>query len=182
MSFFFFSSRRRHTRLQGDWSSDVCSSDLEARGAPAGVAAGLGDHGGMAKGGRAAGSGAERNRQGVRKLSAFKAWGGQGAEEPGVLRRCGVGGGGGATGSGCGERSEEFKCGGSGSIFAGGNQNVLREKYGKAIAGGSKELRPASGDGSTVDGNCEVAGGQRYATGRAGEIGFGGFGEAADDP
>src|SRR5256885_3161670 len=26
--FCFFSSRRRHTRLQGDWSSDVCSSDL----------------------------------------------------------------------------------------------------------------------------------------------------------
>src|SRR5256885_8194635 len=26
--FVFFSSRRRHTRLQGDWSSDVCSSDL----------------------------------------------------------------------------------------------------------------------------------------------------------
>src|SRR5205807_10152092 len=25
---FFFSSRIRHTRLQGDWSSDVCSSDL----------------------------------------------------------------------------------------------------------------------------------------------------------
>src|SRR5256885_9220549 len=28
---FFFSSRRRHTRLQGDWSSDVCSSDLSGR-------------------------------------------------------------------------------------------------------------------------------------------------------
>src|SRR5256885_7407671 len=28
---FFFSSRRRHTRLQGDWSSDVCSSDLMLR-------------------------------------------------------------------------------------------------------------------------------------------------------
>src|SRR5688500_15872762 len=27
---FFFSSRRRHTRLQGDWGSDVCSSDLLA--------------------------------------------------------------------------------------------------------------------------------------------------------
>src|SRR5205807_1642734 len=27
----FFSSRRRHTRLQGDWSSDVCSSDLSWR-------------------------------------------------------------------------------------------------------------------------------------------------------
>src|SRR5574337_1103467 len=25
---FFFSSRRRHTSLSGDWSSDVCSSDL----------------------------------------------------------------------------------------------------------------------------------------------------------
>src|SRR5438876_11677929 len=28
--FFFFSSRRRHTRWTGDWSSDVCSSDLTA--------------------------------------------------------------------------------------------------------------------------------------------------------
>src|SRR5438876_6971845 len=26
---FFFSSRRRHTRWTGDWSSDVCSSDLQ---------------------------------------------------------------------------------------------------------------------------------------------------------
>src|SRR5437899_4856966 len=28
LSFFFFSSRRRHTRCLSDWSSDVCSSDL----------------------------------------------------------------------------------------------------------------------------------------------------------
>src|SRR6266513_3959594 len=28
MCFFFFSSRRRHTRSKRDWSSDVCSSDL----------------------------------------------------------------------------------------------------------------------------------------------------------
>src|SRR2546430_12575755 len=28
MCFFFFSSRRRHTRFDCDWSSDVCSSDL----------------------------------------------------------------------------------------------------------------------------------------------------------
>src|SRR5207245_8243590 len=28
ISFFFFSSRRRHTRCYRDWSSDVCSSDL----------------------------------------------------------------------------------------------------------------------------------------------------------
>src|SRR6266568_6234896 len=30
ISFFFFSSRRRHTRWNCDWSSDVCSSDLAA--------------------------------------------------------------------------------------------------------------------------------------------------------
>src|SRR5690349_24598571 len=29
--FFFFSSRRRHTRSLRDWSSDVCSSDLDGR-------------------------------------------------------------------------------------------------------------------------------------------------------
>src|SRR5689334_25431893 len=29
--FFFFSSRRRHTRWNCDWSSDVCSSDLRRR-------------------------------------------------------------------------------------------------------------------------------------------------------
>src|SRR5690606_40154996 len=29
--FFFFSSRRRHTRFSRDWSSDVCSSDLQVR-------------------------------------------------------------------------------------------------------------------------------------------------------
>src|SRR5437899_6569454 len=31
VSFFFFSSRRRHTRCLSDWSSDVCSSDLFSR-------------------------------------------------------------------------------------------------------------------------------------------------------
>src|SRR2546428_8550380 len=28
LTIFFFSSRRRHTRFDSDWSSDVCSSDL----------------------------------------------------------------------------------------------------------------------------------------------------------
>src|SRR5437762_9886050 len=32
--FFFFSSRRRHTRYIGDWSSDVCSSDLGRQHVP----------------------------------------------------------------------------------------------------------------------------------------------------
>src|SRR6266516_6635733 len=34
---FFFSSRRRHTRSYGDWSSDVCSSDLVERAGVAGA-------------------------------------------------------------------------------------------------------------------------------------------------
>src|SRR5258706_6874725 len=36
--FFFFSSRRRHTRLVSDWSSDVCSSDLNQIGQVTGLA------------------------------------------------------------------------------------------------------------------------------------------------
>src|SRR5690606_39874213 len=32
LSSFFFSSRRRHTRFSRDWSSDVCSSDLDETG------------------------------------------------------------------------------------------------------------------------------------------------------
>src|SRR2546430_16626663 len=32
MVYFFFSSRRRHTRFDCDWSSDVCSSDLHLFG------------------------------------------------------------------------------------------------------------------------------------------------------
>src|SRR5437762_5630667 len=34
---YFFSSRRRHTRYIGDWSSDVCSSDLKRFAKAAGV-------------------------------------------------------------------------------------------------------------------------------------------------
>src|SRR5690606_2366677 len=34
--FFFFSSRRRHTRFSRDWSSDVCSSDLNDIASPTG--------------------------------------------------------------------------------------------------------------------------------------------------
>src|SRR2546430_10156664 len=37
---FFFSSRRRHTRFDCDWSSDVCSSDLAGLGPWAGFVAG----------------------------------------------------------------------------------------------------------------------------------------------
>src|SRR5260370_31961649 len=39
--FFFFSSRRRHTRFKCDWSSDVCSSDLP--GSLGGTVAAIGD-------------------------------------------------------------------------------------------------------------------------------------------
>src|SRR5205809_7623689 len=37
MYLFLFSSRRRHTRCSRDWSSDVCSSDLQTR--PCGIEA-----------------------------------------------------------------------------------------------------------------------------------------------
>src|SRR5205814_4836392 len=53
--YFFFSSRRRHTRCLSDWSSDVCSSDLPARavegaqeGGP-GAAGGAGARGGAGR-------------------------------------------------------------------------------------------------------------------------------------
>src|SRR5690606_39793330 len=36
---FFFSSRRRHTRFSRDWSSDVCSSDLQQHQTAGGVEA-----------------------------------------------------------------------------------------------------------------------------------------------
>src|SRR2546430_4319799 len=39
--FFFFSSRRRHTRFDCDWSSDVCSSDLYEITVPAAMALAL---------------------------------------------------------------------------------------------------------------------------------------------
>src|SRR5699024_12200693 len=43
VSFFFFSSRRRHTRSKRDWSSDVCSSDLGQGEILSGPAVGLAD-------------------------------------------------------------------------------------------------------------------------------------------
>src|SRR2546426_7633000 len=48
---FFFSSRRRHTRLQGDWSSDVCSSDLHGVARPFDLGE-RGQEGGRDDGGR----------------------------------------------------------------------------------------------------------------------------------
>src|SRR5690606_39737999 len=50
---FFFPSIRRHTRFSRDWSSDVCSSDLAARGDPE-----LGHRGAVADRGLGGGEGA----------------------------------------------------------------------------------------------------------------------------
>src|SRR6266446_4634711 len=47
---FFFSSRRRHTRLQGDWSSDVCSSDLTLRALQGEMDAAFGRVDGLSRG------------------------------------------------------------------------------------------------------------------------------------
>src|SRR5437763_10391469 len=67
--FFFFSSRRRHTRYIGDWSSDVCSSDLDVHQVPA--VRGAPAHrpgrrrGRRAPGGRRGGPGARGRRDGA---------------------------------------------------------------------------------------------------------------------
>src|SRR5690625_7865069 len=53
--YFFFSSRRRHTRWPRDWSSDVCSSDLGSR------------YGTRSGGHRPSGFGKSENRPGVRR-------------------------------------------------------------------------------------------------------------------
>src|SRR5256885_7106432 len=78
MIVFFFSSRRRHTRLQGDWSSDVCSSDLDCRLAlgieEVRVASHRGDEGRIA----VSGNGAEGHHgaleAGVDRLETVAAW------------------------------------------------------------------------------------------------------------
>src|SRR5690606_40388232 len=63
---FFFSSRRRHTRFSRDWSSDVCSSDLQrpARG-PAGREDAQADRRRRAAGRRLSGLYLWRNRAGA---------------------------------------------------------------------------------------------------------------------
>src|SRR5260370_42580436 len=63
--FFFFSSRRRHTRFKCDWSSDVCSSDLACtRGDCSGQACGNGQCRGRRAGGAPIGRGSPPGRRG----------------------------------------------------------------------------------------------------------------------
>src|SRR5262249_57184978 len=90
---FFFSSRRRHTRLVSDWSSDVCSSDLRPMDPCAGAvitAAGLGQR-------RAAApstAGASRDRKSVVEGKRGGVGGGRGIEKKkGGAEVAGVGSG-----------------------------------------------------------------------------------------
>src|SRR6266566_6762711 len=64
--FFFFSSSRRHTRLQGDWSSEVCSSDLLR----AGQAVDHAEPGGPARPGAAPASRARRSEEHTSELQS----------------------------------------------------------------------------------------------------------------
>src|SRR6266496_4079011 len=75
--YFFFSSRRRHTRSLRDWSSDVCSSDL-SRGGREAVAAG--------RAGGAAARGAVARRHGARQAGR-DARAGAGEPAAGARRR-----------------------------------------------------------------------------------------------
>src|SRR5712692_8953635 len=100
----------------------------ETRGASAAVAAGLGDHGGVAESRRAAGSGSERDRQGVRELSEVAAGSGQTAEKPGVLHGCGAGGRGRTAKGGCGKHAENRASSDQRSFFARGAESVFCEE------------------------------------------------------
>src|SRR5256885_9794909 len=87
---FFFSSRRRHTRLQGDWSSDVCSSDLaEGRQHLVEMVAGIqrAEHDDLDRD-----ADHDRGKQGNRKTQQERAGGGEGrggrSEERRVGKEC----------------------------------------------------------------------------------------------
>src|SRR2546426_9600422 len=105
MFFFFFSSRRRHTRLQGDWSSDVCSSDLVPRaGGCAPARAGCADDRGArrfsAEVSRCDGGSGRGGRRGCAREIGRAAWRGRGEisggggsfkkkkKKKGRMRRC----------------------------------------------------------------------------------------------
>src|SRR5207248_5810794 len=91
----FFSSRRRHTRSYGDWSSDVCSSDLSSS-APLGVVTvGVGGLGVRSK----------RSDDDVRSISISAAGG------TATGASAGFGGGVFAAAGGAGCRSEERRVG-----------------------------------------------------------------------
>src|SRR5256885_9686773 len=71
LSIVFFSSRRRHTRLQGDWSSDVCSSDLQVEASKRRCARSGCSHCRYSSRGRlSAGSSAARDRKSTRLNSS----------------------------------------------------------------------------------------------------------------
>src|SRR3712207_7150901 len=86
MVFFFFSSRRRHTRYWRDWSSDVCSSDL-----------------GEVHGQGAARAGGGRRGGGEAQASQRRSQGGQGSQAQAAV--CG------RSGARTQERSEERRVG-----------------------------------------------------------------------
>src|SRR6266513_5722287 len=75
--FFFFSSRRRHTRSKRDWSSDVCSSDLDLDDFKS-----VNDRFGHPVGDSVLGEFAETLRECVREIDLPSRWGG---EEFGVV-------------------------------------------------------------------------------------------------
>src|SRR2546427_8322393 len=68
--FFFFSSRRRHTRFDCDWSSDVCSSDLDHAAAAARIAGHRGQAQAVVGRDEARGNQRVQQRDGSRRIAA----------------------------------------------------------------------------------------------------------------
>src|SRR5262249_58418257 len=100
---FFFSSRRRHTRLVSDWSSDVCSSDL---GAGPARQAGPGHGAGQRRHASVRPAGATRTVASAARCQQRTVAGG-GGRRPGTDRKSGVEGKRGERGGG--REAEENK-------------------------------------------------------------------------
>src|SRR5260370_7521242 len=105
MCFFFFSSRRRHTRFKCDWSSDVCSSDLVLHANREVASTDSGEAG------TGAGAVAGSTRGGVAGFVARKIDAGNeiSAERWEPVWRGGCGGGGGAGGLGVAPAGMDFE-------------------------------------------------------------------------
>src|SRR5699024_1219508 len=138
--FFFFSSRRRHTRSKRDWSSDVCSSDLPSAVSPSTVRF-REDSGG-------------NNGAFDERYWAKRHWGTQWG--PGD-RRAGADSISGAGGAGCGGRT-------------GGDSSAPHAAHGAALPAGAGEVPgcTAAGPGSAPRGHRgvgEVLSGRRRRVG-----------------
>src|SRR2546427_6149336 len=154
MVFFFFSSRRRHTRFDCDWSSDVCSSDLGGGALHRGVSeqGGQGGRQGVVGPGGAGGAGA---------VVEVRVSGGQdsgdhggGDEGPGGRQIPDRGGGDPQAAGGGGHLHSDAEAGGGQAVFD-AHRGRLHDQ--RARHGGDGAVRAWGGEGGRRGGDCGTA-------------------------